>query len=156
MKDEQLWVPKEIWDEIRTWIPIPCVDIVIFDDENKFLLVTRNNEPFKDEWWLPGGKIRKGDFPLEDFAVKKAKEETGLDVKILQMLGVFHYMYESKEGLFSEEDLTVVFLARKIGGKIKLDFQHSKYKWFDKIPSDLNPDLKGVLISAKKVMSQIQ
>jgi len=42
-------------------------------------------------------KDKEGDFPLENFAMKKVKDETGLEVKVLQTLGVFHYIYESKE-----------------------------------------------------------
>jgi ADP-ribose pyrophosphatase YjhB (NUDIX family) len=140
-----LRVPENLWNMIRNWIPMPCVDIVIFNEENKFLLLKRNNEPFKDEWWVPGGKIKRGDFPLEDFVVKKVKEETGLDVTIVRMLGVFHYDYHNKENSFDEEDLIVAFLARRIGGEIKIDSQHSKYKWFNQINEDMNPYLKDVL-----------
>lgn len=86
---------------------------------------------------------------FENFAIKKVKEETGLDVTIVKMLGVFHYDYFNEENSFDEEDLTVAFLARKIGGKIKIDSQHSKYKWFNQINEDMNPYLKDVLKIAK-------
>ena len=46
---------KKIWLEM----PIPCVDIIFQNKEGYFLLLKRNNEPLKSEFWLPGGRILK-------------------------------------------------------------------------------------------------
>jgi len=104
-----LWVPETIWKVIRKWIPMPCVDIMVFNDKEEFLLLKRNNKPFKGEWWIPGGKIKKGDFPLEEFAIKKVKEETGLDVEIVKMIGLFYYSYGDEGDEWTEENLAVSF-----------------------------------------------
>lgn len=70
-------IPQDKYDEIISLIPIVCVDVAIVYD-SKILLVKRRDEPAAGEWWLPGGRLYKGE-TLEDCALRKAKEETGLE-----------------------------------------------------------------------------
>ena len=53
------------------------------------LLVQRATEPVKGVWWLPGGRIYKGE-TFFDAAIRKTKEETGLRGKPIQILGVYN------------------------------------------------------------------
>jgi len=39
-------------------------------------------------WKLPGGMVEEGD-TVEETAVKEAKEETGLNVELIDILGVY-------------------------------------------------------------------
>ncbi len=68
-------------------IPSLAVDIIIFFD-NKLILIKRGREPFKDCFALPGGFVEYGE-TVENAAVREAKEETGLDVHQLSLLGVY-------------------------------------------------------------------
>ena len=68
-------------------IPSLAVDIIIFFD-NKLTLIKRGREPFKDCFALPGGFVEYGE-TVENAAVREAKEETGLDVHQLSLLGVY-------------------------------------------------------------------
>ena len=59
----------------------------IIDDELKILLINRKYLPFKDYWAIPGGFL-KNDLKetLEETAIRKLKEETGLkDIYIEQL-----------------------------------------------------------------------
>lgn len=57
------------------------------------LLVERATEPVKGVWWLPGGRLFKGE-TFFDGAIRKAKEETGLDnVKPIQVLGFYNTFF---------------------------------------------------------------
>lgn len=67
--------------------PTPTVDIVI-EDDSRILLIKRKNEPFKDHLVLPGGFVNEGK-KLEDAAKREAKEETSLDVHLIDILGVY-------------------------------------------------------------------
>ncbi|WP_348661976.1 NUDIX hydrolase, partial [Croceibacter atlanticus] len=66
-------------------------DAVIFStlsNTDYVLLIQRKNDPFKDEWALPGGFLET-DETFETGAKRELKEETGLDVKALKQIGVF-------------------------------------------------------------------
>ncbi len=72
--------------------PPTAVDVII-EIANKgnlegIILIKRKNNPFKDCWALPGGFQEWGE-SLEQTAVREAKEETGLDVYLIQQLSVY-------------------------------------------------------------------
>ncbi|MBG0775572.1 MAG: NUDIX hydrolase [Desulfovibrionaceae bacterium] len=66
--------------------PVPTVDVVIYDASRGVVLVRRRNEPHG--WALPGGFVDYGE-TLERAAVREAREETGLDVELVALLGVY-------------------------------------------------------------------
>lgn len=66
--------------------PVPTVDIVIYEPERGVVLIERNNPPLG--WALPGGFVDYGE-TLEHAAVREAREETGLDVSLTGLVGVY-------------------------------------------------------------------
>ena len=66
--------------------PTPTVDVVIYDPVKGIVLVSRKNEPLG--WALPGGFIDYGEC-AQSAAVREACEETGLDVVLTGLLGVY-------------------------------------------------------------------
>jgi 8-oxo-dGTP diphosphatase len=67
--------------------PTPTVDAIIQKD-SQILLVKRKNEPYKGYFALPGGFVNEGE-RVEDAAKREAKEETSLDIKLVNILGVY-------------------------------------------------------------------
>jgi ADP-ribose pyrophosphatase YjhB (NUDIX family) len=56
-------------------------------------LVFRSSEPVKGVWWLPGGRLLKGE-TFFAAAQRKAREETGLtNVSCIQILGVWNTFF---------------------------------------------------------------
>jgi len=68
--------------------PLPTADVVIYDEKLGIVLVRRGTEPFGLA--LPGGFIEEGE-SAEHAAVREMKEETGLDVELLGLLGVYSW-----------------------------------------------------------------
>ena len=67
--------------------PLLTVDVVIRYHE-KIVLVRRKNNPFKDMFALPGGFVDYGE-TVEYAAIREAKEETGLNIEIVDLVGVY-------------------------------------------------------------------
>jgi ADP-ribose pyrophosphatase YjhB (NUDIX family) len=62
--------------------PAPTVDIII-EVGDKIVLIERKNDP--RGWALPGGFVDYGE-SLESAAVREAREETSLDVRLIRQL----------------------------------------------------------------------
>ena len=139
------FIPKEKYKEIMEILPILCADLII-QKEGKILVGLRKNQPLKNEWWIPGGRVFKNE-RLEEAAIRKAKEEFNLDVKIEKELGVYECI--EKETEFEDiktgsHTLSVVFQVSPIGKQnIKMDSSFENYKWID--PKDSSEKLKIVL-----------
>jgi 8-oxo-dGTP diphosphatase len=91
--------------DIKT--PLLTVDIII-RYQNGIVLIERKNPPFG--WALPGGFVDVGE-SLEEAAVREAKEETSLDVTLVEQ---FHaYSKPGRDPRF--HTATVVFIAEGEG-----------------------------------------
>ena len=100
-------------EEVFTWRnPTPTVDILIRcrtpQGEEGVVLILGKNEPRK--WAIPGGFVDYGE-SLEDAAVREAKEETSLDVRLLRQ---FH-CYSDPHRDPRQHNLSIVFLAEAEG-----------------------------------------
>jgi len=67
--------------------PALTVDAVI-EYQQKLVLIRRKNPPFEGSYALPGGFVEVGE-SMEDAARREAKEETGLDIDIVRLVGVY-------------------------------------------------------------------
>lgn len=85
--------------------PVPTADVVIYAPERGVVIIRRANEP--QGYALPGGFIEEGE-SAESAAVREMREETGLDVELTGLLGV----YSQPERDLRQHTLTVVFTGR--------------------------------------------
>src|SRR5512136_1232718 len=72
------FLPDRLFNLMMKCLPIVSAEAMIVKDEG-LLLLKRNNEPVKGEWWFPGGRIRRGE-NLEDALRREIREETGLEL----------------------------------------------------------------------------
>lgn len=103
----------------------PTVDIVI-EKDGKIVLIRRGNEPFRDELSIPGGFV-DSDETVETAAVREAKEETGLDVEVTDIVGVYSDPKRDPRGA----NVATVFAAKVVGGELKSGSDARGAKWFD-------------------------
>jgi 8-oxo-dGTP diphosphatase len=57
--------------------------------DGKILLIKRGSRVFRGYWALPGGRVEPKE-TVEQAVVREVKEETGLDVEILEKIGEYH------------------------------------------------------------------
>jgi 8-oxo-dGTP diphosphatase len=92
--------------------PAPTVDLIIEMEDSEgrtgIVLIERKNPPFG--WALPGGFVEYGE-TLEEAAVREAKEETSLDVRLVRQ---FH-SYSAPDRDPRGHTITTVFIARATG-----------------------------------------
>ena len=93
--------------------PALAADAVI-PDGNGIVFVRRATEPFKGRWAPPGGFVEYGE-RVEDAAKREVREETGLEIGIVRLIGV----YSDPKRDPRKHVVTVSFLAKKVGGSMR-------------------------------------
>ena len=68
--------------------PLPVAVCAAINEEDKILIAKRNQEPGKNKWALPGGFIESNENP-EKACLRELKEETGVEGKIIKLVGVY-------------------------------------------------------------------
>ncbi len=97
--------------------PAPTVDLIIEMTDRPhrpIVLIERLNLPYG--WALPGGFVDYGE-SVEAAAVREAKEETALDVALVEQF----YVYSDPKRDERKHTLSVVFIATAVGAPIAQD-----------------------------------
>ncbi len=90
--------------------PVLGSDAAIFDLSGKILLMKRTDN---QKWCLPCGLVEAGESP-EQGAIREAKEETGLEVQILELVKVYTRFPSPEYGLYTL--VSTVYLCEVTGG----------------------------------------
>jgi ADP-ribose pyrophosphatase YjhB (NUDIX family) len=88
--------------------PVPTVDIIIEVESKGVVLIKRKNPPYG--WAIPGGFVDYGE-SLEEAAVREAKEETNLNVKLIRQ---FHTYSDPKRDP-RHHSISTVYIAKGKG-----------------------------------------
>ncbi|MBA3647253.1 MAG: NUDIX hydrolase [Chitinophagales bacterium] len=94
--------------------PTLCVDVIIEFPDREIILGKRKYSPFKGEWGLPGGHVEYGE-TVEDAAKREVMEETGLEVELLNIVGVFSEPNRDPRG----HAVSITYYARPTGGTLQ-------------------------------------
>lgn len=93
--------------------PAPTVDLII-ETPGGNVFIERKNEPAGLA--LPGGFVDEGEL-LEHAAIREAREETGLEVTLIDLL----YVYSHPDRDLRKHTISVVFVAKANGTPIAGD-----------------------------------
>ena len=121
--------------------PLVSIDLCVLNS-NKILIGKRKNPPAKDFFFVPGGRIRKGE--LKENALKRILyEELGYIIEpnklsLIKELGTYEHFYKNNfkdNSDFSTHYVVLAYLVpihsiSLISGEI-LKNQHVEYKWQD-------------------------
>ena len=113
-----------------------CVTVVVlvFIRQDDAILLVKQN--YGQQYWsLPGGKMEPGE-SIDEAAIREVKEETGLDVRLRRVAGLY-----SKPG---EGGLAVCFEGEVVGGTLKADHEIIECCYFpyDRIPEAIREHLR--------------
>jgi 8-oxo-dGTP diphosphatase len=75
--------------------PVVGVGGVVIDD-GRALLIRRGAEPLRGEWSIPGGMLELGE-SLQEGVAREVLEETGLQVRVLELIEVFDRIYQGDD-----------------------------------------------------------
>lgn len=137
-----MYITEHYFKIMQKSFPFSCIDIIVLNAKNEFLLIKRNIPPYKGKWCLPGGIIKYRE-KMENALNRIVKDELGITVKIIKNVGFFEKIYPNRH------DISHCFLTRLKSTKIKLDFQAIDYKFFSKIPKQISCFHKEMIIQSK-------
>ena len=70
--------------------PQIAVGAVVLND-GSLLMVKRGTDPGKGLWTVPGGRVEHNEY-LADALTREVREETGLDIEVRDLLGMFEVL----------------------------------------------------------------
>ena len=94
--------------------PRLTVDSFVLDREGRLLLVRRGRPPFLGRWGLPGGFCEWKE-TTEDCCARETLEETGLRVRVGELLAVYSAPNRDPRG----HNVTVLYAARPLSGRVQ-------------------------------------
>ena len=92
--------------------PKVAVGTIIRTDDQRLVLVKRAIEPGYGLWVFPGGYVDRGE-DVQAAAIREAREEAGLDVRLDGLLNIYSYGPRSL--------IVIVYAATAIGGELCAD-----------------------------------
>lgn len=141
-----MFIESDLYKEIISKIPITCVDIVVRNELGDYLLIKRKQQPFKNIYWIIGGRINIGE-TIKEAVNRKMREEISIDISEnkIEYMGFYEDFFEEYnidgndgEDMHAYHTISLIFsvtLASEI--EIKLDKDHSNWKWSKELPKQL-------------------
>jgi ADP-ribose pyrophosphatase YjhB (NUDIX family) len=108
--------------------PLVGVGAIIIEDA-RVLLVKRAHPPLQAQWSIPGGVLEVGEL-IREATIREAREETGLIVDPVELLGVYDRVLRNPERRVQYHYVLIDFLCRKVGGELTAASDASEVRWF--------------------------
>jgi 8-oxo-dGTP pyrophosphatase MutT (NUDIX family) len=109
---------------------VPSANVIVVNDDGAILLIRRTDN---GNLALPGGGMDLGE-SITETAVREVKEETGLDVEVTGLVGIYtnpqHVIEYTSNGEVRQE-FSIVFTAKPVGGSPRTSSESSEVVWSD-------------------------
>jgi len=146
-----LLAPERLLEVVRD-SPMTSIDLVVEDAAGRVLLGYRTNRPARDCWFVPGGRVLKGE-RLESAFVRISGAELGCAGRLreAEWLGVYEHFYEDNFAGTAGVPTHYIVLAYRWRKEVPFEAlpreQHGRFRWFE-IPDllaagDVHPNTKA-------------
>jgi ADP-ribose pyrophosphatase YjhB (NUDIX family) len=123
------WIPEPLWHEVKSKVPIACVDVIVHNHRGTVLLGWRVIKPYVNVWATPGGRIRMGE-TLTGTA-RRVLSAHGLAANGFYLVGVFPVRFPSRF------DISICLAAGSFSGTPVPDgTEFKKIGWFRNLPKN--------------------
>jgi len=132
-----MFLSQQDFSQAIAQMPLFAIDLVVLNEHKQMLVGKRLNKPAKDYWFVPGGRIVKGE-SLEEGFKRLTLNELGKSIELKQakLLGLFEHFYE--DSVFSDEISThyinaahALMIKQDDLKSLPTDEQHAGYRWMN-------------------------
>lgn len=117
-------ISDRFFDELGYITPKVGTDAAIFNEDGEILLMERADG---SGWCLPCGFVEPNETPSEGI-IREAREETGLEIKVLQLVGVFTRKPSIQTG--PHTTVSIVHLCEVVNGYLKTSHEGISLKYW--------------------------
>lgn len=106
---------------------VPSTVAFVTDDQGRVLLIQRSDN---GDWALPGGGHDLGE-RIADTAIRETQEETGLNIEITGVIGLYTdpgHLIEYSDGEVRQQ-FSIAFRAKPIGGRLRTSSESTQVAW---------------------------
>lgn len=132
----------------KDYIGVGCGAFII-NDKGELLLQLRNKAPEKEYWSIPGGRVELFE-TFEEAVKREVKEETGVEVEIISLLGICDHIIKNEERHW----VSPSYLCKIVEGEPQIlePTKHLDIKWFslDKLPEKITITTQDAIRNYKK------
>ncbi len=124
---------EETFKTVIDSTPLISIDLIIQDNNARFLLGKRVNRPAQGDWFVPGGRVLKNE-ALDEAFTRLSNVELGqaFERKDALFLGVYEHFYDNSA---PSENISTHYIV--LGYKLVLtqpltclpELQHNNYRW---------------------------
>jgi len=104
--------------------PTLTVDVLIPNEKGELLVIRRGHAPYQGMWCWPGGMVDPGE-TVRTTGIREVQEETGLEVEIDKVLGIYSEFGRDPRGHF----ISIVLLAHPVKGTPQVTEEATDWKW---------------------------
>ena len=121
--------------------PLVSIDLIVRNLKGCILMGKRKNQPAMGSWFVPGGRIRKGE-DLNSALTRISKDEVEVELTAddVRLIGVFDHMYEENfariEGISTQYVVIAYECYMDLDCNSLPEAQHSTWKYFCKSQRD--------------------
>jgi len=121
---------------------VPAASVVVVGDDGRVLLQRRTDNGM---WALPGGKMDLGE-SLADCGIRETREETGLDIEIIGIVGTYTnpgHVFAYDDGEVRQE-FSICLLGRPVGGELRTSDESYEVAWLTPEETDALPMVPSI------------
>lgn len=143
------WIPESEWRTVVKHAPIVSVDLLVRVDGG-LVFGKRQNEPARGYWFVPGGRVKKGE-TREEAVHRVAEKELGTKVEIVESIGAYEHQYDvaNMEDVDGKHYLANGYVVDAESSDFEADDQHSALRIFNEQPDPLHEYVLQYLTDAE-------